>query len=126
MAIEFGLPLPVIPLACEKHAVALQFIEEMTKNAGVMQERVLREILSRNAEHQDGVSRVWFGESFSGYVREMIDGGGHWDMIGVVKKRKGMCFENKSSESEKRTWSWAVNGFDSLSLFIFKLTNQSL
>ncbi|KAG5553096.1 hypothetical protein RHGRI_011083 [Rhododendron griersonianum] len=69
MAIEFGLPLPVIPLACEKHAVALQFIEEMTKNAGVMQERVLREILSRNAEHQDGVSRVWFGESFSGYVR---------------------------------------------------------
>ncbi|KAF7153243.1 hypothetical protein RHSIM_Rhsim01G0170400 [Rhododendron simsii] len=58
MAIESGLPSPMIPLACEKHAMALQFIEEMTKNAGVVQDRVLREILSRHAEHRDEVSLV--------------------------------------------------------------------
>ncbi|XP_058227910.1 probable indole-3-acetic acid-amido synthetase GH3.1 [Rhododendron vialii] len=51
MAIESGLPLPMgPPRACEKHAKALGFIEETTKNAGAVQERVLREILGRNAE----------------------------------------------------------------------------
>ncbi|KAG5535557.1 hypothetical protein RHGRI_023354 [Rhododendron griersonianum] len=51
MANESGLPSPMDPLpACEKHAKALGFIEETTKNAGAVQERVLREILGRNAE----------------------------------------------------------------------------
>jgi len=50
MANESSLPSPLGQPGCEKHAKALQFIEEMTKNADVVQERVLREILSRNAE----------------------------------------------------------------------------
>ncbi|KAI8542085.1 hypothetical protein RHMOL_Rhmol08G0111600 [Rhododendron molle] len=51
MAIESGLPSRMgPPPACEKHAKALGFIEEMTKNASAVQERVLREILGRNAE----------------------------------------------------------------------------
>ncbi|KAI8568313.1 hypothetical protein RHMOL_Rhmol02G0188700 [Rhododendron molle] len=56
MAIDSGVPSPMIPPACKKHAKALQFIEEMTKNASVVQERVLREILSRNVEYWEGVS----------------------------------------------------------------------
>lgn len=38
------------PPACEKDAKALQFIEEMTRNADSVQEKVLAEILNRNAE----------------------------------------------------------------------------
>jgi len=41
---------PLGPPAHEKDAKALQFIEEMTRNADAVQERVLAEILSRNAE----------------------------------------------------------------------------
>ncbi|KAH7851046.1 hypothetical protein Vadar_006543 [Vaccinium darrowii] len=50
MANESGLPSPLGQSGCEKHAKALQFIEEITKDADAVQERVLREILSRNAE----------------------------------------------------------------------------
>ncbi|KAF7136383.1 hypothetical protein RHSIM_Rhsim08G0097200 [Rhododendron simsii] len=51
MDIESGLPLPMgPPPACEKHAKALRLIEEMTKNADAVQERVLKEILGRNVE----------------------------------------------------------------------------
>ncbi|KAK2657574.1 hypothetical protein Ddye_010626 [Dipteronia dyeriana] len=41
---------PLGPPAHEKDAKALQFIEDMTRNADAVQERVLGEILSRNAE----------------------------------------------------------------------------
>nr|GMC62746.1 probable indole-3-acetic acid-amido synthetase GH3.1 [Ipomoea batatas] len=41
---------PLGPPACEKDAVALHFIEEMTKNCDPVQEKVLGEILSRNGE----------------------------------------------------------------------------
>ena len=37
------------PPACEKDAKALQFIEEMTRNVDSVQEKVLAEILSQNA-----------------------------------------------------------------------------
>ncbi|XWS41830.1 hypothetical protein CRYUN_Cryun17cG0116400 [Craigia yunnanensis] len=50
MAVESTLPSPLGAPACEKDAKALQFIEEMTKNVDSVQERVLGEILSRNAE----------------------------------------------------------------------------
>ncbi|KAH7526814.1 hypothetical protein ACOSP7_023247 [Xanthoceras sorbifolium] len=50
MAVDSNLSSPLGPPACEKDAKALQFIEEMTKNADAVQERVLAEILSRNAE----------------------------------------------------------------------------
>ncbi|TYG43917.1 hypothetical protein ES288_D11G056600v1 [Gossypium darwinii] len=50
MAVESTLPTPVRTPASEKDAKALQFIEEMTKNVDSVQERVLREILGRNAE----------------------------------------------------------------------------
>ncbi|XP_057481786.1 probable indole-3-acetic acid-amido synthetase GH3.1 [Actinidia eriantha] len=50
MAVDSGLPSPMGPLACERDAKALQLIEEMTRNPGAVQERVLGEILSRNAE----------------------------------------------------------------------------
>ncbi|KAI4327391.1 hypothetical protein L6164_019860 [Bauhinia variegata] len=50
MAIDAGLSSPLGPPACEKDAKALQFIEEMTRNADSIQERVLAEILSRNGE----------------------------------------------------------------------------
>lgn len=51
MANESGLPSPMgPPPACEKHAKVLGFIEETTMNTGAVQERVLREILGRNAE----------------------------------------------------------------------------
>ncbi|PON99921.1 GH3-like hormone conjugating enzyme [Trema orientale] len=45
-------PSSLIPpaTASEKDAKALQFIEEMTRNTGAVQRRVLREILSRNSE----------------------------------------------------------------------------
>jgi auxin responsive GH3 family protein len=50
MAVDSAMPTPRGPPACEKDAKALQFIEETTRNADAVQERVLAEILSRNAE----------------------------------------------------------------------------
>ncbi|CAL0308035.1 unnamed protein product [Lupinus luteus] len=50
MAVDSILSSPLGPPACEKDAKALQFIEDMTRNADNVQERVLAEILSRNAE----------------------------------------------------------------------------
>ncbi|XP_057491726.1 probable indole-3-acetic acid-amido synthetase GH3.1 [Actinidia eriantha] len=50
MAVDSGLPSPMGPPASERDAKALQLIEEMTRNPGAVQERVLREILSQNAE----------------------------------------------------------------------------
>ncbi|CAK9148944.1 unnamed protein product [Ilex paraguariensis] len=50
MAVNSSLSSPLGPPACEKDAEALQFIDEMTKNADSVQEKVLGEILSRNAK----------------------------------------------------------------------------
>lgn len=50
MAVDSTISSPLGPPACEKDAKALQFIEEMTKNADSVQENVLAKILSRNAE----------------------------------------------------------------------------
>ncbi|XP_058081260.1 probable indole-3-acetic acid-amido synthetase GH3.1 [Magnolia sinica] len=50
MAIESCNPSSLGPAACEKDAKALQFIEEMTRNTDMVQEKVLAEILSQNAE----------------------------------------------------------------------------
>ncbi|KAK6916370.1 GH3 family [Dillenia turbinata] len=50
MAVGSTLSSPLGPPACEKDAKALEFIEDMTRNADKVQERVLAEILSRNAE----------------------------------------------------------------------------
>ncbi|XP_022752084.1 probable indole-3-acetic acid-amido synthetase GH3.1 [Durio zibethinus] len=50
MAVDSTLPSPLGAPACDKDAKALQFIEEMTKYVESVQERVLSEILSRNAE----------------------------------------------------------------------------
>ncbi|KAI8523013.1 hypothetical protein RHMOL_Rhmol13G0041600 [Rhododendron molle] len=51
MDIGSALPRPQLgPPACEKHAKALQFIEEVTRNAESVQQKVLEEILSANAE----------------------------------------------------------------------------
>ncbi|PSS30715.1 Indole-3-acetic acid-amido synthetase [Actinidia chinensis var. chinensis] len=50
MAVDSGLPSPMGPPASERDAKALQLIEEMTRNPGAVQEKVLREILSQNAE----------------------------------------------------------------------------
>ncbi|TYI99868.1 hypothetical protein E1A91_A13G047200v1 [Gossypium mustelinum] len=50
MVVDSPLSSPLGPPACEKDAKALQFIEEMTRNAESVQQRVLAEILSRNAE----------------------------------------------------------------------------
>ncbi|KAJ7967535.1 putative Indole-3-acetic acid-amido synthetase GH3.3 [Quillaja saponaria] len=50
MAVDSAISSPLGPPTCEKDAKALQFIEEMTRNADAVQERVLAEILSRNAE----------------------------------------------------------------------------
>ncbi|XP_058081181.1 probable indole-3-acetic acid-amido synthetase GH3.1 [Magnolia sinica] len=49
MAVEATISSSLGPAACEKDAKALQFIEEMTRNADAVQEKVLAEILSRNA-----------------------------------------------------------------------------
>ncbi|VVA18313.1 PREDICTED: indole-3-acetic [Prunus dulcis] len=49
MAVDSSLS-PLGPPACEKDAKALKFIEETTRNADLVQERVLAEILARNAE----------------------------------------------------------------------------
>lgn len=50
MAVDSVTFSPLGPQACEKDAKALQFIEEMTRNADAVQERVLSEILSRNSD----------------------------------------------------------------------------
>ncbi|XP_044490165.1 probable indole-3-acetic acid-amido synthetase GH3.1 [Mangifera indica] len=50
MAVDSALSSPLGPPVCEKDAKALQFIEETTRNADMVQEKVLAEILSRNAE----------------------------------------------------------------------------
>ncbi|XP_009339499.2 probable indole-3-acetic acid-amido synthetase GH3.1 [Pyrus x bretschneideri] len=49
MAVDSSLS-PLGPPACDKDAKALQFIEETTRNADAVQERVLSEILARNAQ----------------------------------------------------------------------------
>ncbi|XP_027361423.1 probable indole-3-acetic acid-amido synthetase GH3.1 [Abrus precatorius] len=49
MAVDSAISSPLGPPACEKDAKALRFIEEMTRNADAVQERVLAEILTRNA-----------------------------------------------------------------------------
>nr|ADK27716.1 GH3 [Dimocarpus longan] len=50
MAVDSALSSPLGPPACDKDAKALQFIEEITRNAELVQERVLAEILARNAD----------------------------------------------------------------------------
>lgn len=50
MAVASQVSHPLGPPACEKDAKALEFIEEMTRNIDAVQERVLAEILSRNAD----------------------------------------------------------------------------
>ncbi|KAF3440207.1 hypothetical protein FNV43_RR18490 [Rhamnella rubrinervis] len=50
MAVDSVTSSPLGPPACEKDAKALQFIEDMTRNPDAVQERVLGEILSQNAE----------------------------------------------------------------------------
>ncbi|KNA22163.1 hypothetical protein SOVF_036850 [Spinacia oleracea] len=49
MAVDSVLSSPLGPPVCDKDAKALQFIEDMTRNADIVQERVLGEILTRNA-----------------------------------------------------------------------------
>ncbi|XP_052204675.1 probable indole-3-acetic acid-amido synthetase GH3.1 [Diospyros lotus] len=50
MAVNSGLSSPLGPPACEKDAKALDFIEVMTRNVDPVQQQVLGEILSRNAD----------------------------------------------------------------------------
>ncbi|CAL1372076.1 unnamed protein product [Linum trigynum] len=50
MAVDSTTPTALGPPACEKDRKALEFIEEMTRNADSVQERVLAEILRRNAD----------------------------------------------------------------------------
>ncbi|XP_011099346.1 probable indole-3-acetic acid-amido synthetase GH3.1 [Sesamum indicum] len=50
MAVDSCLSSPVCPPVNEKFAKALQFIEEMTGNTDTVQEKVLAEILARNAD----------------------------------------------------------------------------
>ncbi|CAA0806789.1 Probable indole-3-acetic acid-amido synthetase GH3.1 [Striga hermonthica] len=50
MAVDSIMSSPLGPPACEKDAKALEFIEEMTRNADAVQENVLAQILARNAE----------------------------------------------------------------------------
>ncbi|KAK6923103.1 GH3 family [Dillenia turbinata] len=51
MAVDFeSKSSPLGPPACEADAKALEFIEKMTKNCDSVQENVLSEILTRNAE----------------------------------------------------------------------------
>ncbi|KAL6525951.1 hypothetical protein OROHE_015475 [Orobanche hederae] len=50
MAVDSILTSPLGPPACERDAKALQFIEEMTRNADSVQENVLAQILTRNAQ----------------------------------------------------------------------------
>lgn len=50
MAVASQVSYPLGPPACEKDAKVLEFIKEMTRNIDAVQERVLAEILSRNAD----------------------------------------------------------------------------
>ncbi|MBA0686812.1 hypothetical protein Goari_014390, partial [Gossypium aridum] len=50
MAVDSTLSSAVGASVSEKDAKVLQFIEEMTKNVDSVQERILGEILSRNAD----------------------------------------------------------------------------
>ncbi|GKU98886.1 hypothetical protein SLEP1_g11822 [Rubroshorea leprosula] len=50
MFVDSPLSSPLGPPASERDAKALQFIEDMTRNADSVQEKVLAEILSRNAD----------------------------------------------------------------------------
>ncbi|KAG1347888.1 GH3 [Cocos nucifera] len=50
MVVETTVSTPLGPAACENDAKKLEFIEEMTANTDEVQEKVLAEILSRNAE----------------------------------------------------------------------------
>ncbi|GLU20089.1 hypothetical protein SLE2022_363040 [Rubroshorea leprosula] len=50
MFVDSPLSSPLGPSASERDAKALQFIEDMTRNADSVQEKVLAEILSRNAD----------------------------------------------------------------------------
>ncbi|KAG9154653.1 hypothetical protein Leryth_021159 [Lithospermum erythrorhizon] len=50
MAVDSVISSPLGPPACERDAKALRFIEEMTRNADMVQETVLSEILERNAK----------------------------------------------------------------------------
>lgn len=47
---DSALSSPLGPPACDKDAKALRFIEETTRNADLVQERVLAEILCRNSQ----------------------------------------------------------------------------
>lgn len=49
MAIDPNPTSPVDPPASDKHAKALQFIEETTRNADFVQKNVLAQILTQNA-----------------------------------------------------------------------------
>ncbi|KAM3342775.1 hypothetical protein P3S68_027741 [Capsicum galapagoense] len=49
MAMHSAVSYPLGRPACKKDAKALQFIEEMTRNVDSVQEKVLAEILSGNA-----------------------------------------------------------------------------
>ncbi|KAF4382362.1 hypothetical protein G4B88_011314 [Cannabis sativa] len=60
MAVDSALSSPLGPPVCEKDAKALQFIEEMTRNADAVQEKVLSEILARNA-HTEYLKRFKLG-----------------------------------------------------------------
>lgn len=52
MTSDFALSSPLVPRVSEKDAKALQYIEEITRNAATFQETVLAEILSRNANSE--------------------------------------------------------------------------
>ncbi|ESW29596.1 hypothetical protein PHAVU_002G083100 [Phaseolus vulgaris] len=60
MAVDSAMSSPLGPPACDKDAKALRFIEEMTRNADAVQERVLAEILTRNA-HTEYLKRFELG-----------------------------------------------------------------
>jgi len=60
MAVDSVISSPLGPPACDKDAKALRFIEEMTRNADAVQERVLSEILTRNA-HTEYLKRFELG-----------------------------------------------------------------
>ncbi|KAK7368026.1 hypothetical protein VNO80_10048 [Phaseolus coccineus] len=60
MAVDSAISSPLGPPACDKDAKALRFIEEMTRNADAVQERVLAEIVTRNA-HTEYLKRFELG-----------------------------------------------------------------
>ncbi|XP_047314869.1 probable indole-3-acetic acid-amido synthetase GH3.1 [Impatiens glandulifera] len=62
MAVDSVLSSPLGLAACEKDAKALQLIEDLTKNADSVQEKVLAEILTRNA-HTEYLRRFKLGEA---------------------------------------------------------------